>query len=167
MSRSRCPAEATGANRAPVTRPRPGHADLAGGLKYEHEDLRDVLERASARETAARVAVGSVARQLLRSVGIEVASHVTGIGDVTLTADTVVSFAAVRALPQDSPLSCVDHTLESAMMAAIDRAKDAGDTLGGSFEVIVHGVPAGLGSYVHWDRKLDGRLAQAVMSIPA
>jgi chorismate synthase len=161
------PDAATGANRNPVTRPRPGHADLAGGLKYEHEDLRDVLERASARETAARVAVGAVVRQLLRCVGIEVTSHVTGIGGVTVQAAAEVTFAAARALPADSPLSCADPTVESAMMAAIDRAREAGDTLGGSFEVIVHGVPAGLGSYVQWDRKLDGRLAQAVMSIPA
>jgi chorismate synthase len=161
------PTEATGANRTPVIRPRPGHADLAGGLKYEHEDLRDVLERASARETAARVAVGAIARQLLRSVGIEVASHVTGIGDVVVPADVTVSFAAARALPIESPLSCADASLEAAMIAAIDRARDAGDTLGGSFEVIIAGVPAGLGSHVQWDRKLDGRLAQAMMSIPA
>jgi chorismate synthase len=161
------PAEATGASRPPVIRPRPGHADLSGGLKYEHDDLRDVLERASARETAARVAVGAVARQLLQSVGIEVASHVTGIGDVVVPPDAVVSFAAARAIPIDSPLYCADPAHESAMMAAIDRAKAAGDTLGGSFEVIAHGVAAGLGSHVQWDRKLDGRLAQAVMSIPA
>ena len=159
------PEDAAGANRGPVTRPRPGHADLAGGLKYEHEDLRDVLERASARETAARVAVGALARQLLRCLGIEVASHVTGIGEITVPA--AVTFAAARALRSDSPLSCADPAAEAAMIAAIDRAREAGDTLGGSFEVIVHGVPAGLGSYVQWDRKLDGRLAQAVMSIPA
>jgi chorismate synthase len=161
------PPDATGANRGPVSRPRPGHADLSGGLKYEHEDLRDVLERASARETAARVAVGAIARQLLRTLGIEVASHVTGIGEVSIGADVVVSFEAARGLPMESPLYCTDTTLEAAMMAVIDRAKDAGDTLGGSFEVIAHGVPAGLGSHVQWDRKLDGRLAQAVMSIPA
>ena len=161
------PAEATGANRAPVIRPRPGHADLSGGLKYELDDLRDVLERASARETAARVAVGAVARQLLRSVGIEIASHVTGIGDVLVSPDVVVTFEAAHALPFDSPLHCAEPQLEAAMIAAIDRAREAGDTLGGSFEVIVRGVPAGLGSHVQWDRKLDGRLAQAVMSIPA
>jgi chorismate synthase len=161
------PAEATGANRAPVVRPRPGHADLSGGLKYEHEDLRDVLERASARETAARVAIGAIARQLLRAVGIEVAAHVTGIGEVALAPDTVVTFATACAIPVDSPLSCSDPALEAAMIAAIDRAREAGDTLGGSFEVIASGVPAGLGSHVQWDRKLDGRLAQALMSIPA
>jgi chorismate synthase len=150
-----------------VVRPRPGHADLSGGLKYEHDDLRDVLERASARETAARVAVGAIARQVLRTIGVEVASHVTGIGDVIMSPDTEVSFTAARAIPIDSPLYCVDDALATAMIAAIDRARDAGDTLGGSFEVIAHGVPAGLGSHVQWDRKLDGRLAQAVMSIPA
>jgi chorismate synthase len=161
------PAEATGANRAAVVRPRPGHADLSGGLKYEHDDLRDVLERASARETAARVAVGAVARQLLSALGIEVASHVTGIGAVALPEAPAVTFARVRALADDAPLHCVDAECERDMIAAIDRAREAGDTLGGTFEVIAHGVPAGLGSHVQWDRKLDGRLAQALMSIPA
>ena len=161
------PKEATGANRAAVIRPRPGHADLSGGLKYELEDLRDVLERASARETAARVAVGAIARQLLQQLGIEVVSHVTGIGDVVLPADRDVSFQSARAVPAESPLSCVDQQLEAEMIGRIDQARDAGDTLGGSFEVIAHGVPAGLGSHVQWDRKLDGRLAQALMSIPA
>jgi len=161
------PDGATGANRAPVTRPRPGHADLSGGLKYELQDLRDVLERASARETAARVAVGAVARQLLRSVGIEVVSHVTGIGDVSVPDHSPVTFAAARAIPGNSPLRCADPELEASMITAIDRAREAGDTLGGTFEVIAHGVPAGLGSHVQWDRKLDGRLAQAMMSIQA
>ena len=161
------PAEATGANRGPVTRPRPGHADLSGGLKYEHDDLRDVLERASARETAARVAVGSIARQLLRQVGVEVASHVTGIGSVGVSDETMISFDAIRAIPADSPLNCADPAMHTAMIDAIDRAREAGDTLGGRFEVVANGVPAGLGSHVQWDRKLDGRLAQAVMSIPA
>lgn len=161
------PEGATGARRAPVVRPRPGHADLAGGLKYEHEDLRDVLERASARETAARVAAGAVARQILHSLDIDVASHVTGIGDVVLPLEPQIAFHAVHALPADSPLYCADAAAEAAMIAAIDRAREAGDTLGGSFEVIARGLPAGLGSYVQWDRKLDGRLAQAMMSIPA
>jgi chorismate synthase len=161
------PAGATGANRAPVVRPRPGHADLSGGLKYEHEDLRDVLERASARETAARVGVGAIARQLLRAIGVEVVSHVTGIGDVVVPSEPPVSFAAARDIPVDSLLHCADATSEAAMVAAIDRAREAGDTMGGSFEVIAHGVPPGLGSHVQWDRKLDGRLAQALMSIPA
>ncbi|HVB37965.1 MAG TPA: chorismate synthase, partial [Vicinamibacterales bacterium] len=158
---------ATGARRAPVTRPRPGHADLAGSIKYGHDDLRDVLERASARETAARVALGAVARQLLRRFSIDVASHVTRIGDVAVASAHVVTFEVAQAIPADSPLHCADPSLEAQMMAFIDRAREAGDTVGGSFEVIARGVPAGLGSHVQWDRKLDGRLAQALMSIPA
>jgi chorismate synthase len=161
------PEGATGARRGAVVRPRPGHADLAGGLKYEHEDLRDVLERASARETAARVAVGAIARQLLHSLDIEILSHVTGIGEVVVPVEPCVEAEAVRAIAADSPLHCADPAAEAAMIAAIDRAREAGDTMGGSFEVIATGVPAGLGSYVQWDRKLDGRLAQAMMSIPA
>lgn len=161
------PAGATGANRAAVVRPRPGHADLAGALKYDHDDIRDVLERASARETAARVAAGAIARQLLAAIGCELTSHITGIGPVVIPAGTQVSFEAAHSLPLEAPLRCTDPMLEQRMMASIDAAKEAGDTLGGSFEVIVRNVPVGLGSYVHWDRKLDGRLAQALMSIPA
>ena len=158
---------ASGVERPAVTRPRPGHADLAGALKYGHADIRDVLERASARETAARVAVGAVARQLLRRVGTQVGSHVVSIGSVSLPDPFGVTFDDVRRLAPDAPLHCVDAELEQRMIAEIDRAREAGDTMGGSFEVIAHDVPAGLGSYVQWDRKLDGRLAQAVMSIPA
>ena len=161
------PVDAAGADRPAVSRPRPGHADLAGFVKYGHDDMRNVLERASARETAARVAVGAVARQLLRAVGAEIASHVTGIGAAAIADPLAFTFDQVRAIPADSALRCVDTTVEQAMIAEIDRARDAGDTMGGSFEVIGHGVPPGLGSYVQWDRKLDGRLAQAVMSIPA
>jgi chorismate synthase len=161
------PSGSTGANRAPVVRPRPGHADLAGALKYDHDDIRDVLERASARETAARVAGGALARQLLQAIGCEITSHITGIGGVVIPQDTAVTFDQARALPPDAPLRCADAAIERGMMAAIDAAKEAGDTLGGSFEVIARNVPIGLGSYVQWDRKLDGRLAQAVMSIPA
>jgi chorismate synthase len=161
------PPGATGANRAPVVRPRPGHADFAGVLKYDHEDVRDVLERASARETAARVAAGAVARQLLAAIGCEITSHITGIGKVVVPGGAVVAFDAARALAPEAPLRCVDTAIEKDMMAAIDAAKEAGDTLGGSFEVIVREVPVGLGSYVQWDRKLDGRLAQALMSIQA
>ena len=161
------PEGATGANRAPVVRPRPGHADLAGALKYDLDDVRDVLERASARETAARVAAGGVALQLLEAAGLRVTSHVTAIGELGLPGDRVVSFDEAAALAVDAPLRCVDAALETAMIARIDQAKADGDTLGGTFEVIVTGVPVGLGSYVQWDRKLDGRLAQAVMSIPA
>jgi chorismate synthase len=162
------PADATGALRDPVTRPRPGHADLAGALKYEHRDVRDVLERASARETAARVAAGALARVLLAEVGIDVISHVVSVGPVALPADRLpVDIDAARRIADDSPLHCVDPAVEAAMVAAIDAAREAGDTLGGSFEVIAWGVMPGLGSYTEWDRKLDGRLAQALMSIPA
>ncbi len=161
------PAESTGASRAAVTRPRPGHADLAGALKYDLADIRDVLERASARETAARVAVGALARQLLAQFGIEVMSHVTMIGGVGIDESLAIPVERIRAIPADSPLGCADPVVEQAMIAAIDQAKDAGDTLGGAFEVVVVGLPVGLGSYVQWDRKLDGRLAQAIMSIPA
>src|SRR5438094_719380 len=161
------PATATGAERPAVTRPRPGHADLAGFVKYGHDDMRNVLERASARETAARVAVGAIARQLLRQVGTDIASHVTGIGEAVVANPIAFTFADVRAISADAPLHCVDRDVEQQMVAQIDRARDAGDTMGGSFEVVAHAVPPGLGSYVQWDRKLDGRLAQALMSVPA
>jgi chorismate synthase len=161
------PEEATGANRAAVTRPRPGHADLAGALKYGHTDIRDVLERASARETASRVALGAIVRQLLAHFGIEVMSHVTMIGGVGVDESLAIPVERIRAIPADSPLGCADSDVEQRMIAAIDEAKAAGDTLGGSFEVVVTGLPVGLGSYVQWDRKLDGRLAQAVMCIHA
>jgi chorismate synthase len=158
---------AGGARRAMVTRPRPGHADLAGGAKYERDDLRDILERASARETAARVAAGALARQLLAHAGVRISSHVFTLGSISVPNRARIDFAQASALPDDAPLRCVDRDLEQAMIAEIDRARDAGDTLGGAFEVIATGVPVGLGSYVQWDRKLDGRLAQALMSIPA
>ncbi|MGE5243114.1 MAG: chorismate synthase [Betaproteobacteria bacterium] len=161
------PADATGAERPAVTRPRPGHADLAGAVKYGHDDIRDVLERASARETAARVAAGAVARQILGQLGVEIVSHVFSIGPVALPDPLAVSYADARAIAADSPLHCASAGLEGQMIAAIDRAREAGDTIGGAFEVIAHRVPAGLGSYAQWDRKLDGRLAQALMSIPA
>jgi chorismate synthase len=161
------PAEASGADRPPVTRPRPGHADLAGFVKYGHADMRNVLERASARETAARVAVGAIARQLLHRIGAEIVSHVVRIGSAALADPLAITFAQVRAIDADAPLHCADPVVEQQMIAAIDTARDAGDTMGGTFEVIVHGLPPGLGSYVHWDRKLDGRLAQALMSIQA
>lgn len=160
------PADAGGARRPAVTRPRPGHADLAGALKFGHADLRDVIERASARETAARVAAGAVARQILAVVGVRIASHVVAIGDVTAD-DAPVEFDRIAGLPDDSPIRSADRAAEARMVAAIDAARDAGDTLGGVFEVVAHGVPAGLGSYAQWDRRLDGRLAQALMSIPA
>jgi chorismate synthase len=156
-----------GVDRPAVTRPRPGHADLAGVVKYGHGDIRNILERASARETAARVAVGAVARQLLQQVHTDIVSHVTRIGGAALAESLTVTHADVAAIPVDSPLHCVDPAVEQLMVAEIDRARDAGDTMGGSFEVIAHNVPPGLGSHVQWDRKLDGRLAQAMMSIPA
>jgi chorismate synthase len=164
---SEMPEGASGTKRSSVTRPRPGHADLAGAVKYGHEDIRDVLERASARETAARVAAGSLARQLLGRFGIRIASHVSAIGSVMLPETRVVSFQEAASQPDDSPLRCVDAEIEQRMIAFIDAAKEAGDTVGGAFEVIATGVPAGLGSYVQWDRKLDGRLGQALLCIHA
>ncbi len=161
------PDGATGAKRGNVTRPRPGHADLAGAIKYGHDDIRDVLERASARETAARVAAGSLARQLLGRFGVRVASHVTAIGPVLLASDRVVTFAEAAAIADDDPVRCADRDLQQQMIATIDAAREAGDTVGGAFEVIVTGLPPGLGSYVQWDRKLDGRLGQALMCIHA
>ncbi len=161
------PPDAGGARRAPVTRPRPGHADLAGVAKYGRSDVRDILERASARETAARVAAGAIAKQLLARAGARLTSHVFVLGESALPSGSVVTFEQAAALPDDSPLRCVDPQVEQKMIAAIDRAKEAGDTMGGGFEVIVKGLPIGLGSYTQWDRKLDGRLAQALMSIPA
>jgi chorismate synthase len=159
--------DAKGARRGPVTRPRPGHADLAGIAKYGRDDVRDILERASARETAARVAAGALARQLLAAVGVRITSHVFAIGPVQLPDPASVSFDQAAALPDDSPLRCVDEALSGRMIAEIDQARERGDTMGGAFEVIAAGVPVGLGSYVQWDRKLDGRLARALMSIPA
>ncbi len=164
---SEMPGAATGAQRTDVTRPRPGHADLAGAIKYGHEDIRNVLERASARETASRVAAGSLARQLLGRFGVRLASHVSAIGDVLLPPGRTVSFAEANAVPEDAPLRCVDLAAQERMIAAIDAAREAGDTLGGAFEVIATGLPPGLGSYVQWDRKLDGRLGQAIMCIHA
>jgi chorismate synthase len=161
------PASASGAHRPAVTRPRPGHADLAGALKYGHQDLRDVLERASARETAARVAVGACAGALLAHFGIRIVSHVTSIGPVGLPNARARSFDEAAALAADDDVRCVDAVSRQQMIAAIDAARAAGDTVGGSFEVLARGVPAGLGSYAQWDRRLDGRLAQALMSIPA
>ena len=159
--------DVAGVDRPAVTRPRPGHADLAGVVKYGHEDIRNILERASARETAARVAVGAVARQLLAHLETRIVSHVVGIGEAALPDPLAVGVADIDAIAEPSLLHCVDADVERRMIEVIDRAREAGDTVGGSFEVIAHGLPAGLGSHVQWDRKLDGRLAQALMSIPA
>lgn len=146
-----------------VTRLRPGHADLAGTMKYGFDDVRPVLERASARETASRVAAGAICRRLLEELGIEVHSHTTSIGDVLAEVDGEPDWEAV----EESPVRCADASASERMVAAIDHAKEAGDTLGGTFEMWATGVPIGLGSHVQWDRKLDGELAQAVMSIHA
>ncbi|HEX3559771.1 MAG TPA: chorismate synthase [Pyrinomonadaceae bacterium] len=149
-----------------VRRPRPGHADLAGGLKYGARDLRDILERASARETAARVACGALARQLLAVFGVEIRSHVVQLGGVP-AAPLEVEWERVAAIPEDAPLRCADAEAQGAMVALIDEKRREGDTLGGIFEVVARGVVAGLGSHTSWDSKLDGRLARALVSIPA
>ncbi len=148
-----------------VTRPRPGHADLVGGIKYQHRDLRNVLERASARETTMRVALGAVARSFLAALGIEVRGHVVSIGDVHVPA---ADYSLQDLLSSEqSPVRVVDEGSAAAMTTAIDRAKEAGDTLGGTFEIKAFGLPVGLGSYVQWHRRIEGQLAQALLSIPA
>ena len=146
----------------PVTRVRPGHADLAGALKYGFNDVRNVLERASARETAARVAAGGVARALLRELGVDVWSFTAEVGGVAVDPARA---SRSREEADASPLRCPDPDAEAAMIARIDEARSNGDTVGGVFEVVAHGLPIGLGSYVHWDRRLDAALAAAVMSI--
>src|SRR5438477_223254 len=162
--------------RRQVTRPRPGHADLAGSLKYDRQDARDILERASARETVARVACGAVCKVLLDEFGVEIGSHVVELGGVRAGAGAHPAQVGAQhaALParlnqaaDASPVRCLDAAAEAEMIARIDAAKAAGDTLGGVVEVIALGLPVGLGSHVSWDVKLDGRLAQALMSIPA
>jgi chorismate synthase len=155
-----------GATKKPLTQPRPGHADLAGMQKYDFVDARDVLERASARETSARVVAGALAKLLLRHIGVDVVSHVVSMGSVT-------SSSAARPTPADlpqideSPVRCFDKKAEAAMIAEIEAAAKVGDSVGGIVEVLAYGLPVGLGSHVHWDRKIDGLLAQAVMSIQA
>jgi len=171
-------ADAPGSERRrQVTRPRPGHADLAGSLKYDRQDARDILERASARETVARVACGAVCKVLLEEFGVEIGSHVVELGGVRAGAGAhPAQVGAQHAAPlparlnqaaDASPVRCLDAAAETEMIARIDAAKAAGDTLGGVVEVIALGLPVGLGSHVSWDAKLDGRLAQALMSIPA
>jgi chorismate synthase len=149
-----------------VRRPRPGHADLAGGLKYNARDLREILERASARETAARVACGALARQMLAQFGVEIRSHVAQLGGVP-ESPPEVTWEQVCAIPEDAPLRCADAAAQDLMVALVDEKRREGDTLGGVFEIIARGVVAGLGSHTSWDAKLDGRLARALMSIPA
>jgi chorismate synthase len=162
--------------RRQVTRPRPGHADLAGALKYDRTDARDILERASARETAARVACGAVCKILLEQFGVEIGSHVVELGGVVASVGARHAVGAQHAAPlpehlnavaDQSPVRCLDPEAEAEMIRRIDAAKAAGDTLGGIVEVVGLGIPVGLGSHVSWHTKLDGRLAQALMSIPA
>lgn len=150
----------------PMYLPRPGHADLVGVLKYDRRDTRDILERASARETAARVACGAVAKRLLSEFGVRVESHVQAIGTVRSRTESTLP-QDLNAVADASPVRTLDPEAESRMVEAIDRAGEEGDTLGGVFEVVARGVPVGLGSYASWDRKLDGRLAQALVSIQA
>src|SRR5947209_17272285 len=149
-----------------LKRPRPGHADLAGGLKFGARDLRDILERASARETAARVACGALAKQLLSVFGCEIRSHVVQLGGVPVV-PLEVSWEELCAIPDDAPLRCADAAAQGKMVALIDEKRREGDTLGGVFEVVARGVVAGLGSHTSWDSKLDGRLARALMSVHA
>ena len=160
-------ADAPGAERRrQVTRPRPGHADLVGVMKYDRKDARDILERASARETVARVACGAVCKVLLEQFGIEIGSHVVELGGVVTHPPSPLP-RPLNAVADQSPLRCLDAAAEREMISRIDAAKAAGDTLGGVVEVVALGLPPGLGSHVSWDRKLDGRIAQAMMSIPA
>ena len=149
-----------------VTAPRPGHADLSGAIKYGEVDLRNILERASARETAARTAVGALAKALLKEFNISVFSHVISIGEVKSPALKITPKKIIEAQKR-ALLFCIDRTAENLMIKEIEKAALAGDSLGGVFEIIVTGAPVGLGSYAHWDRRLDGRLSQAVMSIQA
>jgi chorismate synthase len=146
--------------------PRPGHADLVGALKYERSDARDILERASARETTARVAAGAIAKRLLKEFDITIGSHVVMLGGIDVPAPKELP-PDINAAADNSPVRIIDRTMERRIMDAIDMAKIAGDTLGGCFEVVVQGLPVGLGSHISWDRRLDGRIAQALMSIQA
>ncbi len=150
-----------------ITRPRPGHADLNGGIKYGHRDLRNVLERSSARETTVRVAAGAVAKKLLSLLGIEVASHVVEIGGIKANPAPYESIQQLQEVTEASPVRCFDKEVEQQMMDAIDDAKKKGDSIGGIVEVIVEGMPVGVGSYVHYDRKLDAKLAAAIVGINA
>lgn len=150
-----------------VAKPRPGHADLVGGMKYHHSDLRNVLERSSARETTMRVAVGALAKQILAAVDIEIASHVAILGGIEATVPEKMSVPEIQSKAAASEVNMVDETVEEAVKELIDQTKKAGDTIGGVVEVRTDNVPAGLGSYVQWDRKLDGKIAQIMLSINA
>lgn len=155
-----------GSTERPLTTPRPGHADLAGMLKYDTKDARDILERSSARETAARTIAGVLAKTYLEAVGVEVLSHVVAIGDVEATVEGIPAPGSLDRIDA-SPVRTLDAAAEERMLAEIARVHDERDTLGGVFEVVAHGLPAGIGSHVHWDRKIDGRLAAALMSVPS
>lgn len=150
-----------------VTRPRPGHTDLAGSLKFDHTDARNILERSSARETAARVAAGAVAKVFLRTFGVEVLSHTTAIGKVRLPDNFAISWDQLEAIRDDEVVRCVLPGVAQEMVEEIQKAQKDGDTIGGAFEVIARGAPTGLGSHTGWDTRLDGRLAQAMMSVNA
>lgn len=166
MMRIEAPAEGEQVAEA-ITVPRPGHADFAGMLKYDHDDLRNVLERSSARNTATLVAVGAVGKILLAEFGIRIVSHVVRIGSVEAAPIEGVTAEELAERAEESPVRCADPEATEQIIALIDGAKRRGDTLGGVFEVVAFGLPIGLGSYVHWDRKIDGRLAQAMLSINA
>ncbi|WP_281862766.1 chorismate synthase [Planomicrobium okeanokoites] len=163
------PIEETDEVKRQISRPRPGHADLNGGMKYGHRDLRNVLERSSARETTVRVAVGAVAKQLLSQLGIELVSHVTEIGGIKVNPESYTgkSAAEIRELVEKDAVYCADPSVTQQMTDLIDETKKNGDSIGGTVEVIVEGMPAGIGSYVHYDRKLDAKIAASVMSINA
>ncbi|MFA6168284.1 MAG: chorismate synthase [Gemmatimonadaceae bacterium] len=159
-------ADADGARKRAVHRPRPGHADLSGLLKYDRDDARDILERASARETTARVAAGAIARRLLAECGVRIGSHLVHLGGIDAQRPATMP-VDINAAADASPLRTLDAEAEQRMIACIDAAKKEGNTLGGICEVVVDGLPVGLGSHVSWDRRLDGRLGQAMLSIPA
>ena len=158
--------DAAEAEKRRVHAPRPGHADLVGGMKYGRRDLRDVLDRASARETASRVAAGAIAKELLRAFGIDIRSGVVSVGGAG-DPEASPTFDELAAVDDESPLRAVNREDEAAMVAEVDRAREAGETLGGTIVAAARGVPPGLGSYVQWDEKLDGRIGQAVLSIHA
>ncbi|WKA57230.1 chorismate synthase [Planococcus shenhongbingii] len=163
------PIEDTDEVKRQITRPRPGHADLNGGMKYGHRDLRNVLERSSARETTVRVAVGAVAKQLLSQMGVEIVAHVTEIGGIKVNPESYQgkTAAEIREIVENDAVYCADPSVTQQMTDLIDETKKNGDSIGGTVEVIVEGMPAGIGSYVHYDRKLDSKIAAAMMSINA
>ncbi len=165
--RERMPITPSDKELIPVTVPRPGHADLAGAMKYGHNDLRNVLERASARETAMRCAVGAIATTLLKAIGFQSACYVSAIGGIIAEAETIEEVFEAREIFRASPVRMLNRSIEERVIAKIDEAKANGDTLGGTVECMFRNIPPGLGSHVHWDRKLDAILAKAVMSIQA